>query len=324
LVGLGVSVVFVSIMKNNSVWFHEKVFAMMSGLTLLFGNLGSVIAAGPLAWMLTLFQWRTIFLGIGCLSLVLGVLGFFVVRNRPQDMGFDPPNPPSRSGGASGLSGSWLSRLKSVVSYIPIWPGFWVQLGMIGGLYSFMGLWGVPFLRDVYGLTRTRAADHMTVMLLSFAVASLFFGWFSDKIRRRKPLLVLGCLGYTASWAALVWLPWQPGVQGFLIFGFMGFCGASFVLTFAAAKEIIHPDLSGMAVSVVNTGCFVGTAIMQPLFGFLADLSWSGTLSDGIRVYAASDYRNGFWAMMVFALVALAATTRIRETYARNVASDRS
>ncbi len=109
-----------------------------------------------------------------------------------------------------------------------------------------------------------------------------------------------------------------------MIFGFMGFCGASFVLTFAAAKEIIHPDLSGMAVSVVNTGCFVGTAIMQPLFGFLADSSWSGTLSDGIRVYAASDYRNGFWAMMVFALVALAATTRIRETYARNVASDRS
>ncbi len=187
LVGLGVSVVFVSIMKNNSVWFHEKVFAMMSGLTLLFGNLGSVIAAGPLAWMLTLFQWRTIFLGIGCLSLVLGVLGFFVVRNRPQDMGFDPPNSPSRSGGASGLSGSWLSRLKSVVSYIPIWPGFWVQLGMIGGLYSFMGLWGVPFLRDVYGLTRTRAADHMTVMLLSFAVASLFFGWFSDKSGGASP-----------------------------------------------------------------------------------------------------------------------------------------
>ena len=323
LVGLGVSVVFVSIMKNNSVWFHEKVFALMSGLTLLFGNLGSVFAAGPLAQMLTLFQWRTIFLGIGCLSLLLGVLGFFLVRNRPQDLGFAPPNPPAQTDTGPPLSASWLGNLKAVVTYVPIWPGFWVQLGMIGGLYSFMGLWGVPFLRDVYGLSRTRAADHMTVMLLSFAAGSLFFGWFSDKIRRRKPILILGCLAYVACWAALVWLPWQPGFQGFLLFGAMGFAGASFVLTFAAAKEIIHPDLSGMAVSVVNTGCFVGTAIMQPLFGFLADLSWSGKMVDGIRIYSLSDYRTGFWAMMIFAVAALAATFRIRETYARNVTASR-
>lgn len=322
LVGLGVSVVFVSIMKNNSVWFHEKVFGMMSGLTLLFGNLGSVFAAGPLAQMLTLFQWRTIFLGIGCLSLALGVLGFFLVRNRPQDMGFSPPNPSSGAGQAAGISGSWLVNLKAVVSYVPIWPGFWVQLGMIGGLYSFMGLWGVPFLRDVYGLSRTHAADHMTVMLLSFALGSLFFGWFSDKIRRRKPLLVAGCLGYITSWAVLVWLPWQQGFQGFLLFGAMGFWGASFVLTFAAAKEVIHPDLSGMAVSVVNTGCFVGTAVMQPLFGFLADLSWSGKMVDGIRVYAFSDYKTGFWAMLAFAAVAVAASFRIRETWARNISSE--
>jgi hypothetical protein len=26
------------------------------------------------------------------------------------------------------------------------------------------------------------------------------------------------------------------------------------------SKEIIHSDLSGMAVRVVNTGCFIGTA----------------------------------------------------------------
>lgn len=47
LVGLGVSVVFIAIMKNNAVWFHEKVFGIMSGLTLFFGNLGGVLAAGP-------------------------------------------------------------------------------------------------------------------------------------------------------------------------------------------------------------------------------------------------------------------------------------
>lgn len=65
LVGLGVSVVFVSIMKSNAVWFHENVFGIMSGLTLLCGNLGSVLAAGPLALALTTFTWRAVFVAIG-------------------------------------------------------------------------------------------------------------------------------------------------------------------------------------------------------------------------------------------------------------------
>ena len=35
MVGLGVSVVFVSIMKNNAMWFSERQFGFMSGITLL-------------------------------------------------------------------------------------------------------------------------------------------------------------------------------------------------------------------------------------------------------------------------------------------------
>ena len=318
-VGLGVSVVFISIMKNNSVWFHERVFGLMSGLTLLFGNLGSVLAAGPLSALLTLFAWRTVFMGIGGLSLCLAVAGFLVVCNRPEDMGFTAPNTYADSGHIKNPSGNWLHQLGSVVQVLRLWPGFWVQLGMIGGLYSFMGLWGVPYLKDVHGLSRSAAADYMTVMLISFAVGSLLFGWFSDKIGRRKAPLVGSVLAYTLSWGLLMYAPWSPGMGGFFLFGFMGFAGSGFVLTFGAAKEIIHPELSGMAVSVVNTGCFIGTAVMQPLFGTIADATWSGTMVNGARVYSAADYHNGFMAMFIFALVSLVASFRIRETRCRNI-----
>ncbi|WP_022668763.1 MFS transporter [Desulfospira joergensenii] len=319
LVGLGVSVVFVSIMKNNSVWFHERVFGLMSGLTLLFGNLGSVLAAGPLSSLLTFFEWRMVFMGIGCLSLGLAFLGFLMVRNRPEDMGFAPPNLYSDQNKTQPRPGNWIKNLGSVIMVLRIWPGFWVQFGMIGGLYSFMGLWGIPYLRDVHGLTRGTAADHMTVMLLSFAVGALFFGWFSDRMGLRKPILIASVALYSLSWILLMYTSWSPGLPGYLLFGFMGFAGSGFVLTFACAKEIIHPELSGMAVSVVNTGCFIGTALMQPLFGYLADQTWAGTLENGVRIYAASDYHNGFIAMFIFALLALAASFRVRETHCRNV-----
>lgn len=318
-VGLGVSVVFVSIMKSNSIWFHEKVFGIISGLTLLFGNLGSILAAGPLATILTTFSWRSVFIGIGCISLTLSLLGHFIVRNRPTDMGFESPNVYTSEALRKTISSSWIQNLKRVVTAVRLWPGFWVQFGMVGTLYSFMGLWGVPYFRDVHGLSRAYAADHITVMLLSFAVGSLFFGWFSDRIGKRKPLIVSSVAIYTISWLLFMYTSWSPGAAGFLLLGMLGFSGSGFVLTFAAAKESVHPELSGMAVSVVNTGCFFGTALMQPLFGYLADCTWQGTIENGVRIYAASDYHHGFIAMLLFVLFSLVAGFKIKETHCRNI-----
>lgn len=217
-VGLGVSVVFVSIMKSNSVWFEERVFGMMSGLTLLIGNLGSVLAAGPLAAVLHIFAWRSVFIGIGSLSLVLAVLGYLFVRNRPEDMGFESPNLAAYSA-AQPASTNWGINLLGVVRVLRIWPGFWVQFGMVGGLYSFMGLWGIPFLRDVYGLGSGYAANHLTTMLLCFAFGSLFFGWFSDTIGRRKPLLIL-CVGlYVVCMAVLSFTSVAIGFESLVLLG---------------------------------------------------------------------------------------------------------
>ncbi|MCA1787059.1 MAG: MFS transporter, partial [Desulfobacteraceae bacterium] len=205
LVGLGVSVVFISIMKNNSVWFHEKVFGIMSGLTLFFGNLGSVLAAGPLAQVLTVFQWRTVFTGIGALSLILALAGFLLVRNKPQDMGFDPPN--TYGAHLDIHTRHWVTNLKNVAMTLQVWPGFWVQLGMIGSCYAFMGLWGIRYLQDVHQLSRGASANLMTAQLLSFALGALFWGWISDRIGKRKPFLITAAAAFLLSWPMLMYLP---------------------------------------------------------------------------------------------------------------------
>jgi len=319
LVGLGVSVVFISIMKNNAVWFNYKVFGLMSGVTLLIGNLGSVTAAGPLSALLGVFSWRTIFMAIGVFSLVLAVAGYLIVRNKPEDLGFDSPNKKNEAGKAPVVHESWVKNLLSVMGVLRIWPGFWVQFGAIGALYALMGLWGVPYLRDVHGLARPEAASYMTLMLLSFAIGALLFGWSSDKIGRRKPVLIAGMLLYTVSWFLLIFTNWTAGLQGQVIFAVMGFSGSSFVITFASAKEAINPELSGMAVSVVNTGCFAGTAVVQPLFGWIADKTWDGKVVEGLRVYGAADYHNGFLLMLGFAILGLVASFFVRETYCRNI-----
>lgn len=319
LVGLGVSVVFISIMKNNAVWFHARVFGLMSGVTLLIGNLGSVTAAGPLSALLSVFAWRSIFISIGLFSLALGVAGFFIVRNRPEDLGYTAPNPRVPVDNGPVMHDSWMKNLWSVITTPRVWPGFFVQFGIVGGLYAFMGLWGVPYLRDAHGLSRPDAASYMTVMLLAFALGALFFGWFSDRVGRRKSVIIGGMALYVCSWLLLIYTDWSPGLAGKALFGLMGFAGSSFVITFACAKEVINPELAGMAVSIVNTGCFIGTALMQPLFGWIADRTWDGAIENGVRIYSTGDYHNGLLLMLTFGVIGFCSTLLVRETYCTNI-----
>ena len=103
------------------------------------------------------------------------------------------------------------------------------------------------------------------------------------------------------------------------LFILLGFGTGGFIVMYASAKEIMIPAVSGMAIALVNTGAFLGAAIMQPLFGWVMDLSWDGTVVDGLRVYVAADYHSGFRLMLGCAVLAIVAATRIRETYCRNL-----
>ena len=58
---------------------------------------------------------------------------------------------------------------------------------------------------------------------------------------------------------------------------------------------------------------------MQPLFGWVLDLGWSGEVVAGVNIYSADNYHNAMLLMVAFATVALIASTRIRETFAQNI-----
>ncbi|MFI4981337.1 MAG: MFS transporter, partial [Nevskiales bacterium] len=60
LVGLGVSVTFIAMLKLVAVCYEESRFATLTGLCMLLGNLGSILAGAPLAWLTQFASWRKI------------------------------------------------------------------------------------------------------------------------------------------------------------------------------------------------------------------------------------------------------------------------
>src|SRR5664279_304416 len=93
LVGVGVSVAFIAILKVSAVWFPANRFATLNGVTMFAGNAVAVVAGAPLAWLVTQTSWRSVFMGLAALSIALGIATWLVVRDRPQDLGFPPVNP---------------------------------------------------------------------------------------------------------------------------------------------------------------------------------------------------------------------------------------
>jgi sugar phosphate permease len=320
LVGLGVSVVFVGLMKSNTLWFSERDYGFISGLTLTLGNLGAILAAAPLAAVLTLFSWRAVFIGLGVLAILLAVACLLVVRNRPEDAGFPSMREMEGKASYAARTWHWWPALKQVLGNRRVWPGVWVNLGMSGGMLAFMGLWAVPLLRDVHGLERSAAANYTTVGLLAFATGTLVDGWLSDRLGRRKPLVVISTWLYLLACLLFAFAPWQPGPLGFALFALMGFSTGGFIIMYASARELVEPAVAGMALALVNTGAFLGAALIQPLFGWVMDLHWDGRVVNGVRVYAPGDYHAGLLLLLGCAVLAVIASSRLRETYGRNVA----
>ena len=320
LVGLGVSAMFVAMMKLNAAWFYDRHFGTIAGLTVLLGNLGAVLASAPLAWMLGYMSWRTVFVWVGIVSAVLGVLSWFFVRNHPGEAGLpsmrelegEAPHPPH--------TGRWYAALLEVVKNRDTWPGFWPGLGIGGTLLTFAGLWGVPFLQTAYGMTRATAALHTALLLAGFAAGSFLAGAISDRLGRRRPVMLVGISVYLLCWLPLLFLVALPPAIGLALFVLMGLSGGGFTLCWAMARELNRPAFAGMAINVVNTGVFLGVAVFQPLVGGIMDFGWDGTLAGETRVYTAANYQAGLGVLFGFAVLGVIGALKLRETYCRYVA----
>ena len=87
LVGIGVSVVFICLIKIQSRWFYSKNFALMIGFAGLAANVGALLAQTPLVYAARAFGWRNTFVYMGIAMLFFTALTMLFVKDDPADKG---------------------------------------------------------------------------------------------------------------------------------------------------------------------------------------------------------------------------------------------
>ena len=319
IIGGATAVGWLVTLKLATHWFPARKFAMLSGLALCIGNIGALTALVPLRLAIQQFSWRPVVFVSGGAVLVVGLLAMLFVRNDPMDDGFASFAPASVHRHDVKV---WelLKGFKSIFAFRNTWLIFFAQGGLVGSMLAFTGLWGSPFLRARYGLAPTRAAAVCSVMVVCWAVASPFCGALSDRIARRKPIYVAGCMIAAAGWSILFYTSNLALPVFIAVAAVTSFASGAVVLGFAYSKESVPAKFLGTISGTTNIGNMIGPALLQPAIGWVLDRHWTGMMVNGAHVYDLHAFRLGFLLMIGWLLLSSLLLSFTKETYCRQSA----
>ena len=334
LIGFGAAFAFVGSMVIAALWLPARRFAFFSGVALAVGLAGGVVGQGPFAAAVAALGWRDYMVALAAWALIHALLAWLLIRDRPRSAepggsesalpappgpatpapeppGPEPPEPEPPE--PEPMRSSLVRALRRPQNFLLAAFAFLMSVPIL----AFGGLWGVPYTVARFGVDTTAAGFAMAAMLLGVACGGPLWGLLSDRIGRRKPVLLAGGLLGLAAIGAAIYLPGLPFAAFQVCVFLSGFGGAAMVTAFALGREHNDARSAGTALGLINMCTVMSGAVSQPLIGLLLDLSWAGETVNGARVYALPAYEEAFLLLPATYAAGLLIWLALKETHAR-------
>ena len=311
-VGIGVSVVFVCLVKIQSRWFYSRNFALMIGFSGLAANLGAIIAQTPLVIAVNNFGWRNTFVYMGIIMVMFAVLTFIFVKDDPTDMGL-PGMDEIENRPRVTVNLNIFQALGSILSNPRTWIISIVYIGLYTGYTVILGTFGTPFLMTVYSIKKVEAANYIISAVVGSAVSGLVIGYLSDKFKARKSILIISSVVTLIMWVIFIYVRLPLTLLSVYLFVF-GFMMTAFTLCWTVGNEVNDRRLSGMATGVVNCVGFLGAAIIPVIMGNILDAN---------KNMPEIGYKKDYLVLILLVAVSTVFSFFVTETHATNVYEDR-
>ena len=303
LMGVGAAFAAVSCFKLAALWFSPKRFALVSGMFMTAAMLGAVGGQMPLSLLVQGVGWRSALKIIALIGVILAVVYYLVLRDKTTKPLKHPPQKLKTR-----------SLLQKIVSNKQTWV-----LSLYSGLAFapvsvFGGLWGVPFLETAYQISRTDAALAISCIFIGFAAGAPFWGWFSDYIQRRKPVLFIGTCSALICLLIVLYSPSQYLSSLMFFLFFFGFGASGFFTSFAMIRELFSIALVATVLGIMNTFNSIFEALFEPLVGAILDWTWDGTQVNGMHHFSVQSYHLSLALLPGSLILALISLLLIKET----------
>ncbi len=270
LSGIGVSACLMGPLTGYRRWLAPEQQLRANSWMLMTGSLGMLASTLPVQWLLPVFGWRPLFLGLAVLIVMAMGLLAWKVPDWPA------PQPVASGEAAPSYRAVWGSRYFR--SMLP--------LGFIsyGGMVAMQTLWAGAWMVRVAGYTPVEAATGLFMINLGMLVAYWIWGLITPGLATRgwhsDDLIAWGFPLSFVALAGLILAGPQAGAGAWTLF-----CVAStFVAQAQAAVGLAFaPQLAGRALSAFNLVIFAGVFVVQWVVGLLIDglrsLGWSDVAS---------------------------------------------
>lgn len=310
LMGFGAAFAFVGSLKLASIWFPPQRFGLLAGITQGLGMLGAFIGDAPMALSVNHLGWRTTMYLVAISFLLLALLIGLIVRDAPPGHELSKRKEAKRKPEVSLWAG-----VKTVFSN----PQSWIVAIYAGMVYAptavFAELWGVQFLSGAYHIPRQTAAAMVGTIFLGWAIGGPVSGWLTDKIGRRKPLMVWSSICGFLLMSIVIYSPSLPNGLLFLIFFIYGMTNTGVATSYAVAAEINPRAIAGTSLALTNMASVLIGSGLQPVIGYLLDMGWDHKIVQGAPFYSAANYRHALFLLPLCSLVSALLMILIRESF---------
>ena len=272
--------------------------ATLIGATQMFGMaggsagqfvVGPAIGAGV--------TWQSFWIGMGLAGLAISVL-LYVLLPSPQ--------------AAASLRSDWLGSALRDMGLVFRNPQS-ILCGMIAGLIFipttiFDMIWGVRYLQEARGFDYATAVMRSAAVPFGWIIGCPLLGMLSDRLGRRKPVIVGGasvllvCLAWILYGPANVFPPYVLGLVA-------GIGSGAAMIPYTVIKEANPPNLSGTATGVINFLNFTFSALLGPVFGGIL-----AAVSGGAKTMSLDHYQTAFEPLLYGVALAILLTLLLKET----------
>lgn len=272
--------------------------ATLIGATQMFGMaggsagqfmVGPAIGAG--------MHWSTFWIVMGIVGLAISVALFVFLPKKEQ---VEP------------AQDNWLRSAGHALAVVFRNPQS-ILCGVIAGLIFipttiFDMIWGVRYLQEAQGFDYATAVLRSASVPVGWIIGCPLLGAVSDKLGRRKPVIIAGasvllaCLAWILYGPADVFPPYTLGLIA-------GIASGVAMIPYTVIKEVNPPQFGGTATGVINFLNFTFSALLGPVFaGILA------VLGGGASTFSLDHYQTAFEPLLYGVVIAIILTLLLKET----------
>jgi MFS family permease len=260
LEGAGAAFAMVGAAFIATTFFPASRVATLIGGSQMFGmaggSAGQFLVAPAVAAGL---GWRSFWIGLGLAGLPLAALLLFLT--------------PRREASKATVSGAqrWKGAVGAVFAVLRNPQS--ILCGLIAGLMFmpttiFSLVWGVRYLQEGHDLPYMVAVMRSAAVPAGWMIGSPLLGALSDRIGRRKPVIIGAAAVLLASLGLILFSPagvFPPFSLGLLA----GIASGGAMIPYTVIKEANRPEFRGTSTGVIGFLNFSLSALLGPLFGNL-------------------------------------------------------